>query len=632
MASSSSLLAVETLLRAGRAPSDPEFRNSLARLGTELIARFNRDTNSPDAADYFSSALRTLTRLRGSSNGKIRAEALFECYRFFHLNGNRTLAWAAATQMREAARHVKNTYLACKAEMLLGIVHAENHCIGDALIHYSRSIEIADRDKHMPSLAATWLNLGNALNYGSLYGDAIPCFKRAHSLALLHDMARLVEAPALCNLAQSFYYLEEYEKSLEAITRSLAASSAPSNPHEVMQRIIREMTYVMVSSAMHLREESRYHTGICNEFARRLGTSRAEFFAKLATGICEVRFGDHSHGLDLLQACVSSPITELTALRMDALEMLVRAYDEAERPQEALSFLNEWIEQIRRSRKEGIFQLSSLGFQPNGLSWGASRDLRALESLGTKIELRIAKNEAANTRVEMLERLAIAADLKEDITGQHGFRVGALCRNIAVELGWNPDEIYVLEVGARLHDLGKTAIPDRILLSSALLEEAHRQFICTHTKVGAELLSGSSIPQLRLAEAIARFHHEWWNGEGYPSKLSGNRIPIHARIVALADVFDALTHGRPYAPAWPVERALAEIRSRRGTQFDPELTDVFLNLMERLISEHEDLDAYLGQASRHSPFLQARNKIRQMLDAERENERRATVEGNQTRH
>ena len=200
------------------------------------------------------------------------------------------------------------------------------------------------------------------------------------------------------------------------------------------------------------------------------------------------------------------------------------------------------------------------------------------------------------------------------------------------ELGWKPTEIHYLELGARLHDLGKTAVPDRILLSNAVLLEAERQFINAHTKVGAEILSGSSIPQLQQAEEIARFHHEWWNGEGYPSKLSGNRIPIHARIVALADVFDALTHGRPYAPPWPVEKALAEIRSRRGTQFDPELTDVFLNLMERLINEHEDLDAYLGRASRHSPFLQARNKIRQMLETERENEKRATVDGNQTRH
>ena len=119
---------------------------------------------------------------------------------------------------------------------------------------------------------------------------------------------------------------------------------------------------------------------------------------------------------------------------------------------------------------------------------------------------------------------------------------------------------------------------------------------------------------------------------GYPAKLKGKRIPIHARIVALADVFDALTHGRPFSPPWPIDRAIAEIGARRGTQFDPELTDLFLDLVDKLRKEYPDLDEYLGRASKSSPFLQARNRIRQMLADEREQEKKATVSGNETRH
>jgi len=175
-------------------------------------------------------------------------------------------------------------------------------------------------------------------------------------------------------------------------------------------------------------------------------------------------------------------------------------------------------------------------------------------------------------------------------------------------------------------------VPDLILLSSKELQEAERHFISAHTVIGAELLAKSNIPQLRMAEEIARHHHEWWNGEGYPSKLAGKRIPIHARIVAIADVFDALTHGRPFSPPWSMDRAIEEIRNRKGTQFDPELTDIFLDLIAKLRIEHQDLDEYLGRAGRNSPFLQARNKIRQLLAAEREIEKKATVEGNATRH
>jgi putative two-component system response regulator len=131
----------------------------------------------------------------------------------------------------------------------------------------------------------------------------------------------------------------------------------------------------------------------------------------------------------------------------------------------------------------------------------------------------------------------------------------------------------------------------------------------THTTVGAELLSQSNIPHMQMAEDIARHHHEWWDGSGYPGNLSGLAIPLGARIAALADVFDALTHARPYKQAWAIEDALREISELRGSQFDPQITDMFLALIGELRGSKGDLDAFLGQAARSSPFLQARSKI-----------------------
>jgi putative two-component system response regulator len=167
----------------------------------------------------------------------------------------------------------------------------------------------------------------------------------------------------------------------------------------------------------------------------------------------------------------------------------------------------------------------------------------------------------------------------------------------------------MVELAARLHDIGKIGVPDAILLKPDKLNDAERQIMRTHTTVGAELLSKSNIPHMQMAEEIARHHHEWWNGEGYPGNLSGSAIPLASRITALADVFDALTHKRPYKEAWPIEKALEEIRQLKGTQFDPELTDLFLVLISKLRLEHGELDAYLGQAAMSSPFLQARSRI-----------------------
>jgi putative two-component system response regulator len=232
----------------------------------------------------------------------------------------------------------------------------------------------------------------------------------------------------------------------------------------------------------------------------------------------------------------------------------------------------------------------------------------------------------------MLKRLSVTADLREEASGEHGYRVGRLASAMAESLGWNSDECLAIDLAARLHDLGKIGMPDHVLLKSQELREAERRLMRGHTIIGAELLARSNIPQLRMAEEIALYHHEWWDGSGYPKKRAGKRIPIHARIVALADVFDALTHGRPYAEPWPMDRAIEEIRNRRGTQFDPDLTDRFLVLVEELRAKHRNLDEFLGKAGRNSPFLQARRKIKLMLEEEREHERRATVPGNETRH
>jgi putative two-component system response regulator len=156
-------------------------------------------------------------------------------------------------------------------------------------------------------------------------------------------------------------------------------------------------------------------------------------------------------------------------------------------------------------------------------------------------------------------------------------------------------------------------IPDGILLKPAKLNAAERDVMKTHTTIGAEVLANSNIAHMQTAEEIARHHHEWWDGTGYPHGLSGTRIPLEARITALADVFDALTHTRPYKQAWTLDSTLTEIMALRGRQFDPDLTDAFLGLVERLRREHTDLDAFLGEAALASPFLQARDKIKKTL-------------------
>jgi putative two-component system response regulator len=151
---------------------------------------------------------------------------------------------------------------------------------------------------------------------------------------------------------------------------------------------------------------------------------------------------------------------------------------------------------------------------------------------------------------------------------------------LAKKIGLPDAQVSLIRRAAPLHDVGKIGIPDSILLKLGKLTPDEFALVKTHTTIGARILSGSRFPILRLAEEIAFNHHERWDGEGYAG-IAGEAIPLAGRIVAVADVFDALTQQRPYKAAWPVGEAIAEIARQRGRQFDPALTDAFLQVIEQ---------------------------------------------------
>ena len=185
-------------------------------------------------------------------------------------------------------------------------------------------------------------------------------------------------------------------------------------------------------------------------------------------------------------------------------------------------------------------------------------------------------------QMETLQRLSLAADYRDDNTGAHTRRVGRTSGLIADAMGEPQDFVGLIMEAAALHDIGKIGISDLILLKPGKLTEEEFSTMKGHTEIGAKILSGSSSPVLQLAEEIALYHHEFWNGNGYAG-IRGEDIPLSGRIVAVADFFDALTHERPYKEAWPVQVAVEAVTERNGTQFDPKVVDAFLTL------DHQEL-------------------------------------------
>jgi PAS domain S-box-containing protein/putative nucleotidyltransferase with HDIG domain len=206
-----------------------------------------------------------------------------------------------------------------------------------------------------------------------------------------------------------------------------------------------------------------------------------------------------------------------------------------------------------------------------------------------ELAVREGTRDLGEARLETLQRLALAAEYRDDETHQHTDRVGNTAALIAEQLGLPEATVALIRLAAPLHDVGKLALTDRILLKPGKLTTEEFQHMQEHVTAGAKLLSGSNSKVLQMGEEIARTHHERWDGTGYPSMLRGEEIPISGRIVAVADVFDALVHGRTYKVAWPVEHALAEIERLSGRQFDPRVVEAFVALDHHALLDSQRL-------------------------------------------
>lgn len=192
-------------------------------------------------------------------------------------------------------------------------------------------------------------------------------------------------------------------------------------------------------------------------------------------------------------------------------------------------------------------------------------------------------DELKRTHLELIQRLGRAAEFKDNETGLHVMRMSHVSGRLALQLGMDAHFSEQLIHAAPMHDIGKIGIPDHVLLKPGKLDEEELALMRKHPEMGAKILDNSTSPLIKLAHSVALYHHEKWDGSGYPFGLKGEAIPIEARIVAVADVFDALLNKRPYKEAWPVEQAVAEIETNRGKHFDPAIVDAMLQCLPDLL-------------------------------------------------
>jgi putative two-component system response regulator len=253
-----------------------------------------------------------------------------------------------------------------------------------------------------------------------------------------------------------------------------------------------------------------------------------------------------------------------------------------------------------------------------------TRTIPGRDNAKTAVEylLRDSGNASAKTSVPLdayldsLERLAITAELKEDSSGRHMYRVGRLARLLAEFVGEDATFAEAIEHAARLHDLGKLGLPDEIVMNSGTLTPEQHQAMQMHCEIGAQMIDQAELPALMLAREVAMSHHERWDGTGYPQKLKGEAIPLAARIASIAEVYDVLTSERSYRAAYTHEQAVATIEAGAGKQFDPTLVHAFAKLIHELWQRHgEELPMFLAETANESSFLQAKDEMIRLVDA-----------------
>jgi putative two-component system response regulator len=266
---------------------------------------------------------------------------------------------------------------------------------------------------------------------------------------------------------------------------------------------------------------------------------------------------------------------------------------------------------VRNIHREAIMQQQQQHLQRLGLPDLDTASLRAIENRDEALKQKL--EDAAAKQGEFLEHMALTVELREEDSGEHAFRVAMWSHLLALEHGLPPEEAERIELAARLHDIGKVVIPDSVIRKRTALSQGERQLIETHAATGADFLIRAKVPYAHLAEEIARYHHECWSGEGYPDGISGDAIPLPARVVGLCDAFDSLVHNRPWRPGWRIEEALGHLVRESGRQFDPKLVEQFIPIVRRTYAKHADVDAYLAQSAQQTPLWTMRRSLVERL-------------------
>ena len=540
------------------------------------------EQDDPTATRTLVQQARVLARLQGDQAGE--AEAFYRLASLAYYGGHADEAFGVAVDARDLARKAGAVVIEVCALNLMGIVHfnAGNHsealaCCLRALEQYRTTDHRVDEGNLLNTVASIHHSLGDT-------DRAIVTYEAA--LTANRHLARPdVDAITLTNMAELRAQRKEYflAASLGESALELSRVHAPSFIPDVLANL--GGAYASLHDPARAAQCFDEALHILDDRSRRgaAPTPTSVIAVRMARGKASLGEGDLVRSEeDLLAALEVARNASLRALELNAHELLAKVYRQLGRFEEALEHQETRFDLHQNLFNEGTdLRIKTLQIAHDTEHARQQAEILRLRTSELEALVRGRTHELEEYQLEAFQRLAVLAEFRDTDTGEHTIRVGDLSAEIAHELRESHSWCEQLRLAARLHDIGKVSVPDAILLKPGPLTADEFEIMKTHTTIGAQILSGSTSELIQLGAVVALNHHERWDGTGYPGGLQGTNIPRCGRIVTVADVFDALTSERVYKHAWSQVDAVSYIIGARGSQFEPEVVDAFVEVIVR---------------------------------------------------
>jgi putative two-component system response regulator len=565
-----------------------------------------------EAAEHYGRLLRDFP---GVEHRALQAEGLLVLARILFGCSSPSRASQLAEPALEWARHLGSPELHRQAANDNGVYRLRQRDFAGALALLEEAHEVARAHDLEDGRLRTLVNMATCLQEAGYYGRAIEVNRRVLEMddgATNSALER--QTAALGNLVHCHLVRGELADALASGKRGAELIDSRGAQTSAMARHQFESFFNAALLEAGRADEARARLQRLRA-AHLPATPHTDVLFSMTQGLCETFSGQFDIGISRLEQLL--PRAEEVGWYVDdLLRALIRAHEKAGDLRRALEYVDRLTLYFSAMRTRQLHQqLARIQQEALGELDSASRAEVLLGEQAANLRLKCYRQSVAERERSLLENWAVAASLIDDETGRHCFRVGRLSYLMAVRLGLDAEQAELIEMAARMHDIGKIGINHQILLKPSMLTEAERIIIRKHPAIGAEMLSRSSHPGAKLAATVAVTHHEWWDGTGYPNGLRHEAIPVETRIVALADVYDVLTTGRPYKKAWPHQMAVDELRFMGGRQFDPALVEIFVELVDDYVAAYGDSgDEAYRSAVQNCAILTRQGSISRLLE------------------